>query len=305
MSELSHEPWLKLAARLRVENDKNTGFAPHQPLLLLVVAGLVESGELNDLLLPLTGQLTFRFLTIGTITSLRRTNQLSIRLPLTPLFRQGFWTTLDENGNATSDRSAVYAMRLEFGFFEALQDAEFRAQLRRVLIARYFVDAAERAALYEFVGLPVPPDAEVKQDATRYEATRQKGREARFRDLVIPAYNYTCALFHYRVDTVESGSIVDAAHIHQFAKSRNNEPQNGLALCKNAHWMFDEGLWSIDDEFRVLVAKFRFHEAGNPALWLQNLEGQRIHLPNDPQMWPFQKHLEWHRKYRFGKPRKA
>jgi hypothetical protein len=32
--------------------------------------------------------------------------------------------------------------------------------------------------------------------------------------------------------------------IESWAESENDEIQNGLALCKNALWMFDEGLWS-------------------------------------------------------------
>ena len=59
-----------------------------------------------------------------------------------------------------------------------------------------------------------------------HEVTR--GREARFRLTVLPAYNYTCTLTGYRCVIVNVGSIVDAAHIHQFADSRNNQPQNGL-----------------------------------------------------------------------------
>ncbi len=35
---------------------------------------------------------------------------------------------------------------------------------------------------------------------------------------------------------------VGAAHIHRVADSGNNDPRNGSALCKNAHWMFDVGL---------------------------------------------------------------
>ena len=128
-------------------------------------------------------------------------------------------------------------------FLACLNDHAFRTQLRRILIAKYFVDPSERTALYQLVRLPVPPEPIVREDARLYEAARERGREARFRLTVVPAYNYTCALTGYRLVTVDSGSIVDAAHIHRFADSRNNHPQNGIALCKNAHWMFDEGLW--------------------------------------------------------------
>src|SRR5439155_11085292 len=78
----------------------------------------------------------------------------------------------------------------------------------------------------------------------------------------VAAYNYTCALTRYRLTTIAGGSIVDAAHIHQFADSRNNDPRNGLALSKNAHWLFDNGLWTLDEDYRVRVAKGEFSEAG-------------------------------------------
>jgi len=158
------------------------------------------------------------------------------------------------------------------------------------------MDAGERAALYQLVGLPVPPDPIVKEDARLYEAARERGREARFRLTVVPAYNYTCALTRYRLVTMDSGSIVDAAHIHQFADSRNNHPRNGIALCKNGHWMFDEGLWSLDNEYRVLVAVKRFDESGAEALLLSFKANSRILLPTDPNYWPDKARLAWHRK---------
>jgi putative restriction endonuclease len=142
----------------------------------------------------------------------------------------------------------------------------------------------------------VPPDPIVKEDARLYESSRERGREARFRLTVVPAYNYTCALTRYRLVTVDSGSLVDAAHIHQFSDSRNNHPRNGIALCKNAHWMFDEGLWSLDDEYRVLVEAERFDESGTEALLLSLKANTRILLPIDPNYWPDKAHLAWHRK---------
>lgn len=174
--------------------------------------------------------------------------------------------------------------------------------MRRILIAKYFPDYPERAALYQLVGLPLPPDAIVREDARLYEAARERGREARFRLPVVPAYHYTCALTRYRLVTVDSGSIVEAAHIHQFADSRNNHPRNGLALCKNAHWMFDEGLWSLDNDYRVLIDRKRFDESGADELLLSPKGNTRILLPADPIYWPDKNHLAWHRKHHGFEP---
>jgi putative restriction endonuclease len=106
-------------------------------------------------------------------------------------------------------------------------------------------------------------------------------------------------LTRYRLTTVRSGSIADAAHIHQFSDSRNNHPQNGIALCKNAHWLFDQGLWSLTDDYEVIVASDRFDEAGPDAFLLDRFAGTRIALPENRSYWPDVNHLAWHRKHKF------
>jgi putative restriction endonuclease len=113
------------------------------------------------------------------------------------------------------------------------------------------------------------------------------------------AYHYTCALTRYRLTTITAGTIVDAAHIHQFSRSRNNDPRNGLALCKNAHWLFDNGLWTISDDYKVIVAVGRFSEDSPDQKSLTEYHGRKLHLPDDPKLWPAPVHLAWHRKNRF------
>lgn len=290
------EKWLKVAANLRV--DRKDNIAPHKPLLLLVVAELAEQGKLEPIL-PLTGELVFRFLAFWTVVANRRSQKPNIRLPFYHMRSDGCWIPLNADGDPTLERTRVAAARFDESFIACLHDAAFRKELRRVLIARYFTDPAERAALYDLVGLPVPPDDVVRADAKLYAESRERGREARFRLTVVPAYNYTCALTGYRCVTADAGSIVDAAHIHQFADSRNNHPQNGLALSKNAHWMFDAGLWSLDDNYRVIVAKDRFDEAGEDAFLLKRFAGRRVGLPSKRAFCPDQAHVTWHRMHRF------
>src|SRR5262249_23316109 len=187
------------------------GMGRYKVLLLLGGGELGEEGKLREKILPLTGELVFRFLAYGTIVAERRSQRLDIRLPFYYMRSDGCWTPLDENGQPTLEKRRAVAARLDETFWACLSNSEFREQLRRILIAKYFVDARERAALYQLVGLPVPPDAIVKEDAQLYEASRERGREARFRLTIVPAYNYTCALTRYRLVTVGSGSIVDAA----------------------------------------------------------------------------------------------
>lgn len=262
-----------------------------------MLAELAEQGKLTETTLLLTGELVFRFLAYGTVVAERLSQRPDIRLPFYHMRSDGCWTPLDENGQPTLEKRRAVVAQLDESFLACLNDPDFRNQMRRILIAKYFVDAGERAALYQLVGLSVPPDPIVKEDARLYEISRERGREARFRLTVVPVYNYTCALTQYRLVTVDSGSIVDAAHIHQFADSRNNYPRNGIALCKNAHWMFDEGLWSLDEEYRALVAEKRFDESGAKEFLLSLKANSRILLPADPNYWPDKAHLAWHRKH--------
>lgn len=291
------ERWLKVAANLRVDRKQN--IAPHKPLLLLVLAELAEQGKLTQPLVPLTGEFVFRFLAYWMVVAERRPQKPDITLPFFHLHSDGCWEPLDENGGPTVERRRVVTAKLDQEFFACLHDARFREQMRRVLIAKYFVDAGERAALYDLVGIPVPPGDVVKADARLFARARERGREARFRLTVVPAYDYTCAFSGYRLTTVKSGSIVDAAHIHQFAESRNNHPQNGIALCKNAHWAFDQGLWSLTDGYEVIVATHRFDEAGHEAFLLSRMAGKKILLPANKNYWPDKTHLAWHRKRKF------
>ena len=79
---------------------------------------------------------------------------------------------------------------------------------------------------------------------------RKKGRSARFAVQVVSRYKFTCALTGLCCLTTDGAAIVDAAHIEPFAESQNDDIENGLALCKNAHCMFDEGLWSVRKDGR-------------------------------------------------------
>ena len=192
------------------------------------------------------------------------------------------------------------AVNPDFAAFAA--DPANRTDAKRVLVRGYFTPA-EQVALAELIGLPAadvePGDAGV--DPVLVEQVVRQGREARFRLRVVAAYEYTCALTGYRLSTVDGATIVDAAHIHRFADSGNNDPRNGLALCKNAHWMFDEGLWTLADDLTVEVRDEKFAEGGPDGLRLAPYRGRRLaHLPRDPACWPDPAHLDWHRREVFS-----
>ncbi len=138
------EKWLKLVSNLRV--DRKGTIAPHKPLLLLVLAELAEQGKLTERIIQLTGELVFRFLAYWTVVAERRPQRPDIHLPFYHLRSDGCWVPLDADGRPTLERRRAVAANLSETFLACLNDKEFRTQMRRILIAKYFVDYTERTA---------------------------------------------------------------------------------------------------------------------------------------------------------------
>jgi putative restriction endonuclease len=262
---------------------------------------LAERNEIRGTTLALTPELASRFITYWSIVAHRRSHGPDVRLPFHHLSSDGIWTSLDADGKPSPSRNSTRFAELPSDFLRFLNDPADRDKARHLLIAKYFTES-ERIALYEAIGLEVPTELAIEQHASyksAYEAKRI-GREARFRTGVLAAYDYTCALTGHRLVTVSGASIVDAAHIHQFASSQNNDLANGIALSKTAHWLFDQGLWTISDEYRVIVSVGAFNEsAPTDALLLAIRHGSRLLLPKDNGLWPNPIHLGWHRSQRF------
>jgi putative restriction endonuclease len=293
---VSQTDWLRKLTQLNKARDN----APHKPLMLLVFLDIVENGALVGSRLPLTPELAYRFVTYFEVARHRRSARPDVRMPFHHLSTDGFWSPRTDTGVVSKHRATTAYVEPDPEFVEVCRDPEFRRQARCVLIENHF-EAAERNALYHLIGMEIPPADEIARNAcfeTPNDAENE-GRSARFRLDIVSAYNYTCALTGYRVTTIAAGAIVDAAHIHQFSDSRNNDPNNGIALCKNAHWQFDAGLWTIDDEYRVVVAREAFSEASPNQKPLSDMHGQPLLLPRDELIWPSRVNLAWHRAKKF------
>ena len=289
--------WLQKLATLRIDRARGNP-APHKPLLLLAILEMVENGEITSRELSLSPDLAFRFSVFWSVVARRRKQPPEVRLPFHHLESSGIWQPLTADGKPSPDKKMTAMIRFDEQFFECLADFTFRDRAQRILIETdpYF-QPEERVALYSMLRIrSIVP--EIRENRELYKASVQAGRDARFRiEVVVVAYKHTCALTGYRMTTLAMESIVDAAHIHQFHTSRNNDPRNGMALSKNAHWQFDRGLWSVNDDYRVLVNREKFREEGMAGQRLTDFEGRRISLPDDPRYWPEQDSLEWHRRH--------
>jgi putative restriction endonuclease len=292
---LDEQRWLAKLRALRV--DRSTGDpAPHKPLLILAILDLAEEGRLPHGILPLTAELSFRFATYWTIVAERRPQRADIRLPFHHLSGDGFWSPLNRTGEPSEHRSQTQMVDLVTGFVDLANDPAARDRVRRLLIATYFTPH-ERIALYSMVGMDVPDSEQLICDAALGAAVDAvRGRVARFRIHVTSTYAFTCALTGRRLFAIDAASLVQAAHIHAFSAGGSNDIDNGLALSQDSHWSFDEGLWTLTDDFRVLVAIDHFMEDVPEGKLLQQFHGQAIRLPTERRHWPNPLNIRWHRE---------
>ncbi|NBB78136.1 MAG: hypothetical protein GVY36_01615 [Verrucomicrobia bacterium] len=158
----------------------------------------------------------------------------------------------------------------------------------------------EQRALYAAFGWSAAKLRQIEWSESADEESEATGRDANFRVQVVTQYRFTCALTGYGCHTSKGHALVEAAHIHQFAKSKNNSPTNGLALTRDAHWMFDKGLWTLDPKNRVLVADEIFAEWGPETEWLRARHQQPAIFNEGTSLRPAEQKLNWHRAHVFN-----
>lgn len=292
--------WLGRLVKLNPNTGKGIcrGKAPHKPLLILCLLDMAECGELPARAFTRSPGLVLRFRSYGALTSERWPSRLDLRLPFFHLRTQKLWEALDAEMRPAGSPETCAVCELHPELFELLADPGFRLKARMVLITKYF-EPAERIALFESLGIQggegtSSPTGSVMEEAEA--AAKRKGRSARFAVRVCSGYRYTCALTGYRCVTGDGATIVDAAHIEGWASTQNDNPTNGLALSKNAHWMFDAGLWSADENLRVIINTRAFTEHGPEAFRLSSFAGRHLQFDPAAKLRPALDMLRAHRR---------
>lgn len=123
----------------------------------------------------------------------------------------------------------------------------------------------------------------------------RKVRDPLFRQQVLRAYNYGCAIcgFNMRHDNASVG--LEAAHIKWKQFGGPCEIPNGLALCAIHHKAFDKGSIGLDESMRVLVSE-AVNGGGIVGRLFWDFAGKQIALPMVKGNYPREGFVEWHRR---------
>lgn len=123
------------------------------------------------------------------------------------------------------------------------------------------------------------------------QLTSRPFRDRAFAAAVKDAYLDTCAMSGVKIINGGGRSEVQAAHIRPVEQRGPDSVRNGIALSGTFHWMFDRGLISVDDDYRLLLAKDRLPDSIDRLLG----GNDRLLLPGRPDLRPHPQFLAWHR----------
>lgn len=145
-----------------------------------------------------------------------------------------------------------------------------------------------------------PNDCEVEIDDTVMKKVTSEQNPiaelftaASFRDFVMVGYENLCAITN---TVIRYGSYMnlEAAHIRPKSHGGLFLPNNGMALCRDLHWAFDKGFFTLDDNYRVIVHPKTSSE------YLQQFDKKQIRLPKNNFFIPDLENIKYHQNNVYG-----
>jgi putative restriction endonuclease len=302
-----------------VWTDATKRKAPHKPILLLAVLDLVHRGVITSPFIEVTGDLV----ELNELFNLywRRIIPLgqssSIAFPFSRLDREPFWelvpqldktitpAIINNTSSVTYLRKYALGARMDEGLFRIMQTGDGREALREALLQSCFSVEAQamlreqsvinREAFDYSRILEEKAHLPLVKEIVEADNYRTAARDQGFRRIVIKAYDHRCALCGVRIITPEQHTVVDAAHIVPWSRSRNDDIRNGMALCKLCHWAFDEGMMGVSDNYEVITSR-QISVNPNAPGFLLTLAGRGIIGPQERDLWPARQYIAEHRR---------
>ncbi|MFF2909200.1 phosphorothioated DNA-binding restriction endonuclease [Paenibacillus sp. NPDC057934] len=261
--------------------------APHKPLLLLLALSRLQAGEKRLTYEETRIQLKELLIEFGP-----RRRRYCPEEPFVRLTTDGLWALNKPVSKKQIQEKLLLEQHITGGFEpEVLVLLEKRPALRQEvaeqLLHAHFPETMHPDIL-EAVGFELEP-------------TPRKKRDPQFRNRILTAYEYSCAVCGFNVRLGSQLVAIDAAHIQWHQAGGPDQEENGIALCTLHHKLFDRGVFTITNDRRLLVAE-EAHGTRGLEEWLMRYHGTEIRSPISPLYRPKLVFLEWHVREVFKGP---
>ncbi len=126
-------------------------------------------------------------------------------------------------------------------------------------------------------------------------SSKARLRDPNFRERILRAYQYQCAVCGFNVRVGDSLVALEAAHIKWHQAGGPDEENNGLALCSLHHKLFDRGAFTITAKMKMVVSETA-HGSHGMDEWLLAFHGKDIRPPQRSSYYPKVNFVNWHVK---------
>lgn len=272
--------------------------APHKPLLLLYALGRLQR----------TGSSAVRFAEAE--PDLRRLLEefgpprtTSPGYPFHHLTSDGLWVVrtpagLGSPGPNLSALRARAVGELEAGFARDLErDPLLFANLVLAVLDANFPTTLHEDIL-DAVGITLDPAGLT----TAAVPTRRRRRDPAFREQVLVAYEYRCAICGYDGQLLRESVGIDAAHIRWWAANGPDDVGNAMALCSLHHKLLDRGAIGVGPDHTVAVSSHFIGRSPAADEFVLSLVGHPLLDPQTGHPRPLPDHVGWHQSEVFRGP---
>lgn len=280
---------------------------PHKPVMILAILSLIENGKLRENRIEYSPQLLELF---KRYFDLVKTEDDALN-PILPFFhlrgdkffyhkpfpgKQAIYEALSGHGSIKAFFDIVQYAYLDDALYHYLQDPNKLNELREILIGKYFselknevrvlIKEEQEITTYEII---LKNDSDKINENSNDKENRY--RSAAFSRTIREIYDYRCSACGLRIN-LNGLVIIDAAHLIPFSKSYDDNPCNGIALCKNHHWAMDhfllvpgkDKLWHVSPELDDRIAGCKD---------IISLNKRKILLPQNEKFHPKEESLSW------------
>jgi putative restriction endonuclease len=264
--------------------------APHKPLLILYALGRWVRGE--------TGDIPFAEVNRDLATLLQEfgppRRSTHPEYPFWRLQNDGVWvvnadgTMKPRQSNSDPPKGELLAHHARAGFADGVKAALQADPTLVTAIASRLLDNHFPESLHPDILAAVGLDL-----ATAVATSVARKRDPKFRQRVLTAYEYRCAVCGFDVRLGSVAVALDAAHIRWHQAAGPDREDNGLALCVLHHKLFDLGAFTLDQGGLLLVSDQVHGTAGFQEALLRH-HGGPVRKPQRPEWVPAPAFLEWH-----------
>ena len=158
---------------------------------------------------------------------------------------------------------------------------ELRSKIIVELLESHFPETVQED-IREFLGLTMTATVPKSND-----------RDPEFRNKVLSAYEYRCAVCGFNVRIGNVVVALEAAHIKWHQAGGPDVHENGLSLCSLHHKLFDRGAFTVDAGRCTVVSEIAYGSEGFVE-HLGRFHRKPILKPNRESYSPKLDYLEWH-----------